>query len=124
MQVIKGSEAPRFELPGLEFTGLVSPSRGSAGLCAWRLTVAPGTAADAPHTLSEDEVFLVAEGAIRLAPEGDVVAAGDAAVVTAGEPIQLSNAGDGPAVIYVTIRSGFEAKMADGASIGTPPWAH
>ena len=123
MMVIRGSEAPRFELPGLEFTGLAAPSRGSAELCAWRLTVAPGTAADAPHTLDHDEVFLVARGAVRLAPGGDVVAAGDAAVVPAGEPIQLSNAGDGPAVVYVTIRAGFQAKMADGTSIGTPPWA-
>ena len=43
--------------------------------------------------------------------------------VPTGEPIQLSNAGDGAAVVYVTIRAGFEAKKADGTAIGTPPWA-
>lgn len=123
MRLIRESEAPRFELPGLEFTALAAPSRGSTELCAWRLTVAPGTAADAPHTLDHEEVFLVADGAIRLAPDGDVVAAGDAAVVPAGEPIQLSNAGPGAAVVYVTIRAGFAAKTADGTAVGTPPWA-
>ena len=92
-------------------------------MCAWRLTVAPGTAADSPHTLDHDEVFLVVSGAIRLAPDGDPVAAGDAAVVPAGEGIQLSNAADGPAEVIVAIRAGFTAKTADGTSVGTPPWA-
>jgi uncharacterized RmlC-like cupin family protein len=123
MRLIRKSEAPRFELPGLEFASFAAPSRGSAELCAWRLTVAPGTAADAPHTLDHDEVFLVVSGAVRLAPDGDPVAAGDAAVVPAGEAIQLSNASDGPAEVIVAIRAGFTAKMADGTSIGTPPWA-
>jgi mannose-6-phosphate isomerase-like protein (cupin superfamily) len=123
MRLIKASEAPRFELPGLEFAGFAAPSRGSAELCAWRLTVAPGTVGDAPHTLDRDEVFLVVSGAIRLAPGGEVVAAGDAAVVPAGEGIQLSNASAGPAEVIVAIRAGFTAKTADGQAIGTPPWA-
>ena len=123
MRLIRESEAPRFELPGLAFAGFAAPSRGSAELCAWRLTVAPGTAAESPHTLDHDEVFLVVSGAVRLAPGGERVTAGDVAVVPAGEAIQLSNAADGPADVIVAIHAGFTAKAADGTVIGTPPWA-
>jgi mannose-6-phosphate isomerase-like protein (cupin superfamily) len=122
MHLIRGTDAPRFALPGLEFTALAAPSRGSAQLCAWRLTVAAGTAGQ-PHVLDRDEVFLVQSGAVRLAPDGEVVAAGDAAVVPAGETIQLANAGDTPAELVVAISAGFTATTADGTAVGTPPWA-
>jgi mannose-6-phosphate isomerase-like protein (cupin superfamily) len=117
------AEAPRFRLPGLEFTGLASPSRGSAGLCTWRLVIAPGLTSSGPHVLDRDEVFMVTAGSIRLAPDADVVAAGDVAVVTAGTPIQLSNAGEGQAEVVVAIAAGFTATGGDGEVIGTPPWA-
>jgi mannose-6-phosphate isomerase-like protein (cupin superfamily) len=123
MHVIRGAEAPTFDLPGVHFTALAAPSRGSGELCAWLLTVDPGPVTRAPHLLDRDEVFLVLDGAIRLSPDGDVVAAGDAVVVPAGEPIQLVNAGAVPARVHVAIRAGFTATGADGTPIGTPPWA-
>lgn len=123
MSIIRLSEAPRFELPGLEFTAMAAPSRGSAGLCTWRLAVAAGLVSPVPHTIDQDEVFMVTSGAVRLSPDGETVHAGDTAIVPAGTEIQLSNAGDTPAEVIVAIRAGFTAKGADGASIGTPPWA-
>lgn len=117
------ADAPRFQLPGLEFTGLASPSRGSSDLCTWRLTLAPGLASPEAHTLDRDEIFMVARGTIRLAPNGEPVAAGDVAVVPAGTPIQVSNVGDGEAEVVVAISAGFTAAAADGSEIGTPPWA-
>ncbi len=66
MTVIRGAQAPRFHLPGVEFTGLAAPSRGS--------------------------------------------------------PIQLVNAGDTAAELYVAIRAGFTGTLADGTNI-SPPWA-
>jgi mannose-6-phosphate isomerase-like protein (cupin superfamily) len=117
------AEAPRFQLPGLEFTGLASPSRGSADLCTWRLTLEPGHTSPEPHTLDRDEIFMVIAGAIRLAPDAEPVRAVDVAVVPAGAPIQVSNAGDGEAEVVVAIAAGFSATAADGAEIGTPPWA-
>jgi mannose-6-phosphate isomerase-like protein (cupin superfamily) len=119
----RSTEAPRFQLPGLEFTGLASPSRGSADLCTWLLTLEPGLTSPEPHTIDRDEVFMVLAGAIRLAPEGDRVADGDVAVVPAGTPIQIANVGDGRAEVVVAIPSGFTATAADGSRIGTPPWA-
>jgi mannose-6-phosphate isomerase-like protein (cupin superfamily) len=117
------AEAPRFQLPGLEFTGLASPSRGSSGLCTWRLVVAPGFTSPQPHLLDRDEIFMVTSGAVRVAPDAEVLSAGDVAVVPAGTPIQLSNAGEGEADVVVAIAAGFTATGGDGEVIGTPPWA-
>jgi mannose-6-phosphate isomerase-like protein (cupin superfamily) len=123
MTTIQATQAPRFELPGLVFTGLASPSRGSADLCTWRLEVEPGFASTDAHTLDRDEVFMVVAGSIRLSPDDVPIEAGDASVVPAGVPIQVSNAGDGPATVIVAIAAGFRATTEDGTEIGTPPWA-
>ena len=122
MQVIRAAEAPRFQLHGVEFTGLAAPSRGSAGLCTWRLAVEPGHGGDAPHTLDRDEVFMVLSGTVQVTPDGDKLSPGDAVVVPAGEPISLTNLGDGQAELYVAITAGFTGTMADGTTI-QPPWA-
>jgi mannose-6-phosphate isomerase-like protein (cupin superfamily) len=119
----RAADAPRFQLPGLEFTGLASPARGSTDLCTWRLTLEPGLSSPEAHTLDRDEIFMVLRGAIRLDPEGDVVAVGDMAVVPAGHPIQVANVGEGEAEVVVAIPAGFSATAADGSQIGTPPWA-
>jgi mannose-6-phosphate isomerase-like protein (cupin superfamily) len=120
---IRADEAPRFRLPGLEFTGVASPSRGSADLCTWRLTLEPGLSSAEHHTLDRDEIFVVVQGPIRLSPDTESLAAGDAAVVPAGTPIQVANLGDGEAEVVVAIPAGFTATAADGSAIGTPPWA-
>ncbi len=123
MNVIRAAEAPAFDLPGLRFTSLASPSSGASETCLWQLDVAPGVDSPDAHTLDRDEVFVVLAGRVRLQSGGVELGAGDAAVVPAGEPIQLANAGDGPARLHVAIQSGFVATMADGTAIGTPPWA-
>jgi len=123
MTTIHATEAPRFDLPGLVFTGLASPSRGSTDLCTWRLEIEPGFASPDAHTLDRDEVFMVVVGSIRLSPGDAPIHPGGAAVVPAGTPIQVSNAGDGPAEVIVAIVAGFRASAGDGSEIGTPPWA-
>ena len=120
---MRAVDAPRFQLPGLEFTGLASPSRGSADLCTWRLTLEPGLTSPELHTLDRDEIFMVLRGTIRLSPDCEPVAAGDAAVVSAGTPIQVANVGETEAEVVVAIPAGFSASAADGTEIGTPPWA-
>jgi mannose-6-phosphate isomerase-like protein (cupin superfamily) len=122
MTVIRAAEAPRFQLPGVEFTGLAAPSRGSAGLCSWRLTVDVGLVGKESHTIDRDEVFMVLSGTVRVTPDGETLGPGDAIVVPAGEPIQLSNLGDTQAELYVAITAGFTGTLADGTAI-TPPWA-
>jgi mannose-6-phosphate isomerase-like protein (cupin superfamily) len=75
------------------------------------------------HTLDQDEIFMVTSGAIQLTPDSTVLRAGDAAVVPAGTPIQLVNAEAEPAAVYVVVRAGFTATLADGTTVDTPPWA-
>jgi mannose-6-phosphate isomerase-like protein (cupin superfamily) len=122
LSVIRAASAPRFELPGVEFTALAAPSRGSADICTWKLTVAPTREPDGPHTLDQDEIFMVLSGSVRATPGGETLGAGDAVVVPAGDPIQLVNLGTEPAELYVAIRAGFVGTLADGTKI-TPPWA-
>lgn len=123
MNVVRASVARSFELPGLRFTSLASPTTNGSETCLWQLDVDAGLDSGQAHSLDRDEVFVVLDGRVRLQPGGPELAAGDAAVVPAGEPIQLSNAGDGAARLHVAIRAGFVATMADGTAIGTPPWA-
>lgn len=122
MTIICAAEAPQFDLPGVHFTGLAAPSRGSAGLCTWRLRLDVGLRNDEPHTLDRDEVFMVLAGSVQLTPDGDKLGAGDAAVVPAGEPIQVRNLGETEAELYVAITAGFTGTMADGTTV-QPPWA-
>ncbi len=123
MYVMTEAEAPRFELPGVEFIGLASPSRGSSTVCTWRMTVAPELRSPQSHTLDRDEIFMVTSGTIQLASDAAAVRAGDVAVVPAGTPIQLVNPHGEPAEAYVVIAAGFTGTMDDGTVIDTPPWA-
>jgi quercetin dioxygenase-like cupin family protein len=121
--ILRAAEAPRFELPGVTFYAMAAPSRGSGQVCTWRVVVAAGHEPDQAHTLDRDEVFLVTAGSLRLGPDGPVLVAGDAAVVPAGRPIAVANPRDEPAEAVVAIAAGFTATMADGTTVGTPPWA-
>jgi len=121
--ILRAAQAPRFEIPGVTFVGMASPSRGTEQLCTWKIVVAAGHESDAAHTLDRDEVFMVLAGTVRLAGGGDLLGSGDAVVIPAGEKIQLSNPGAEPAEVIVAIPAGFSAMAADGTSFGTPPWA-
>lgn len=123
MTVIRGAEAPRFELPGVGFVGYASPSRGSADLCTWHITVAAGLVSPQSHSLDRDEVFMVTAGEVRITPGGPVLRAGDVAVVPAGSAIRLENPCGTPAEAFVAVRAGFTAVSEDGTPIGSPPWA-
>jgi hypothetical protein len=45
MPHIPSSDAPIFRIPGVTFTGLAAPSRGSHETAVWRVTLDPGTPA-------------------------------------------------------------------------------
>ena len=59
MHVIRAAGAETFDLPGVTFTALAAPSRGSAELCAWLITVEPGLESPEAHSLDQDEVFQI-----------------------------------------------------------------
>jgi mannose-6-phosphate isomerase-like protein (cupin superfamily) len=121
MSIIRADQAPTFELPGVKFTAYAAPSRGSAELCTWQITVAPDQEPTA-HTLDRDETFLVLEGRLRVTPDGEDLGPGDVALAPAGETIAVLNPGPVPARAYVAIGAGFIATTHDGQTI-QPPWA-
>lgn len=64
MPLICKEDAPIFQLPGapgVVFTGLVSPKRGSTDVSAWRVRLEPGTPG-APHRVTREEVFVAIAG--------------------------------------------------------------
>jgi mannose-6-phosphate isomerase-like protein (cupin superfamily) len=119
--ILRAADAPRFEIPGVTFIGMASPSRGTEQVCTWKIVVDANHESGEPHTLDRDEVFMVLSGSIGVA--GEVLGPGDVLVVPAGDDIDVSNPGDVPAEVMVAIPAGFTATMADGTPFGTPPWA-
>src|SRR5438045_2767328 len=111
MHVTRASDAETFDLPGVRFTSLAAPRLGSDQICRWQLTVDAGLDTPQAHALDRDEVFVVIDGSVRLTPDGAALQTGDAAIVPAGSPIQLANAGAGPALLHVAVQAGFTATM-------------
>ena len=125
MTYVSMADAPVYSLPGLEFRGLTSPSRGAREICTWHLYVAPELASDEAHSLDREEVFVVLEGRLSVSINGEctTLAPGDAIAVPAGAQLRLANLDSVTAHALVCIATGFQGTMADGQVIGTPPWA-
>lgn len=126
MAIVRAAESPRFDLPGIHFFGLLSPSRGSTELCTWRLEVDPGTGVDGePHQLDHEEVFVILEGSLTITVNGQAsdLTAGDAIAVPARSLLSVANLTSEPAKALVCIPAGFQAFTANGEAFGTPPWA-
>jgi len=123
MPVLKPSESPVFAIPGVTFTGLASPSRGSRETSVWRVRLDPRTPGT-PHRLTREEIFVVLSGNARATVDGAAhdLTPGCTLIVPAGVEFSLEN----------TAPAAFEAialmPVGGAASIGgdepfTPPWA-
>lgn len=123
MSVISASEAPRFTLPGITFTGLAAPSRGARETAAWRIALDPG-APGAPHRVTREEIFIAVAGraVAMVAGERHEIAAGGALVVPADTEFALANPGPEPFEAVVVLPVGGQAAYA-GQEPFTPPWA-
>ncbi|MBS2018218.1 MAG: cupin domain-containing protein [Deltaproteobacteria bacterium] len=126
MTVIHREEAPVFELPhapGVVFTGLASPKRGSKEVSAWRVTLAPHTPGT-PHSVTREEIFVVVRGeaAVTIGETTHHVKAGGAVVVPALTTFSLANDGDVELEAVVVFPVGGQAVLPTGATF-TPPWA-
>ena len=98
------------------------PSAGSAELCAWRTTVAPGTTGQ-PHIVNHEEVFLVLAGTPTMTLDGTPtrLAPGSVVFVPAGSSVRLDNDADEEAQLWVTTVVGLTASTPAGDRI-VPPW--
>ena len=122
MPLISGDAAPTFELPGVTFTGLASPSRGSTQTCVWTLAVDPGVVGE-PHHLDQEEVFVAIKGAAVATVDGEELPlrAGDALVVPPGTSFSIGNPHAEPFVAVAVLPVGGQASWGDGQYF-TPPW--
>jgi quercetin dioxygenase-like cupin family protein len=122
MPVIRSTDAVDHQVHGSTFGSYVAPSRGSAQLCAWRLTVPAGNQGVA-HRPNREEVLLLLDGALTITLDGRLtdLQPGDVALVPAGTEVRVDG-GPSVATAWVTTTPGFEAVMADGSRLA-PPWA-
>jgi mannose-6-phosphate isomerase-like protein (cupin superfamily) len=123
MTLITASAAPVFDLPGVRFIGLASPSRGSRENAVWRVTLQPGTPPQ-PHRLTREEIFVALSGSAEatIAGVSRCVEAGSALVVPRDTEFALANPGTRPFEAVVVLPVGGEALIGDAAPF-VPPWA-
>lgn len=120
---IRREDAPQFDLGGTRVTAYASPSRGSAGVAAWRLVLDPG--AESPlHELTGDEAFvaIAGEAQVELAGEEFRLRAGDGLSVPPRTPFRIRNAGGEPFEAVACVAAGAQARVGGGEPF-SPPWA-
>jgi quercetin dioxygenase-like cupin family protein len=123
MPVITAPPSPTHEVGGTKFTSLATPSLGSARTSVWQVEI-PAGEAPTPHELTDEEIFVVLEGAAAVTIDGLASAAGvgDTIVVPAGVPFVLANAGAQPLRLLCCLPVGGQAVLPGGEPF-TPPWA-
>lgn len=122
MAIFRSIDSVDHQAHGSTFSSYAAPSRGSAQLCAWRLTV-PADQQGVAHRPTREEILLVLDGALQVTLDGasSELGPGDVAVVPAGSEFRVDS-GPAGAAAWVTTTSGLEAVLADGTRLA-PPWA-
>jgi quercetin dioxygenase-like cupin family protein len=120
--VFSPNDSTDYTTHGSSFAAYVNSARGSSQLCAWRLTVPPGTAGVA-HRPNREEVLLVLEGTLHVTLDdgSKQLGAGSVVHVPAGALLRIGSGADGGSA-WVTTTPGLTATTEDGTVI-TPPWA-
>jgi quercetin dioxygenase-like cupin family protein len=123
MPVIAAPTSPTHELGGTKFTSLATPSLGSARTSIWQVEI-PAGETPTPHELTDEEIFVVLDGAAEVTIDGEVSAAGagDAVVVPAGVQFVLASVGDRALRLLCCQPVGGQAVLPGGEPF-TPPWA-
>ncbi|MDV2475930.1 cupin domain-containing protein [Rhodococcus zopfii] len=95
MTVLGITDTVRFDAHGSTFASYVA-SRNSEQLCAWKLTVPPGSRGVA-HRPSRDEVLLVLDGLLHITIDGtpSQVEPGNVALVRAGAEVVVDGGPQG-----------------------------
>jgi mannose-6-phosphate isomerase-like protein (cupin superfamily) len=123
MPIIKSSIAPSFDVHGVRFTGLASPSRGASETSVWRVAIAPATPGTR-HTVDREEIFVAIGGraVVELGDETTELAPGDALVVPSNVPFSIANPHAEPFEAVVALPVGGRATLPGGEPF-VPPWA-
>lgn len=123
MPFVSLSNAPRFELPNVTFTGLASPQRGSKENSVWRVTIAPNSPGQA-HQLTREETIIVLSGTAiaEIGKERHRLSEGDVIIVPAMTDFSLSNDGAEAFEAIAVLPVGGQAIVGNDVPF-TPPWA-
>ncbi len=123
MTVCQAPAAPTHELPGVRFTTLVSPRRGSAETSVWLLEL-HADAEVVPHRVTREEIFVALEGDAIAILDGVAhqLRVGDALALSPDVEFTLATAGPQPFRAMVCLPVGGRAVIGDGPAF-TPPWA-
>jgi mannose-6-phosphate isomerase-like protein (cupin superfamily) len=122
MPIIRKSEAPTFQTPGVTVTGLASPRRGASENCVWRIVIGPATPG-LPHSVTREETFVALSGSAVATLDGveHPLGPGDALIVPPRTVFSLANPSGEPFEAVVALPIGGKA-ITDGDPF-TPPWA-
>jgi quercetin dioxygenase-like cupin family protein len=123
MTIIRATQGTHFELPNVNFSGLISPKQGSKENSLWRFVLAP-KAPGMMHQLTREELMVVTSGEAQVQIGGDIqmVSAGDAIIIPAHTDFSISNESDSSFEGIAVLPVGGQAVMA-GEEPFTPPWA-
>jgi quercetin dioxygenase-like cupin family protein len=123
MPILNAADAVVFNIPGVTFTGLASPSRGSMENSVWKVNLHPHCPGH-PHQLTREEVFVVTDGQ-ALATVGSTtheLHKGSVLIVPAHTDFALANPFPEPFEAVVVFPVGGQAIVANQPPF-TPPWA-
>jgi|SRR5690349_22700344 len=120
--LIRPDDAPTFELPGIGFTGLAAPSRGSSESAVWIVDIAAGTEGT-PHQLTREEIIVAVEGraAATLGGVEYILEEGGALIVPARMDFALANPFERRFRAVAVLPVGGQGIVA--GETFTPPWA-
>ena len=123
MTLILAENAPRFDIPDVQFTGFASPSRGASENSVWRVRIAAGSAG-VPHRLTREEILVAISGNARATLGGKTFdfPAGATLIVPPETDFALANPGSEPFEAIAVLPVGGAARIGGDAPF-TPPWA-
>ena len=122
MPKIDNSQPASFEMAGVRFTPVASPSRGSSETCIWRARIDPGEGVLHHMTREEIIVAMAGEGLVRIDGHTESLRPGDAYAVPAFTDFQLESAGDVPFEVMVVLPVGGRGVIGTEPSF-VPPWS-
>lgn len=123
MPKIDNSQNQSFDIPGVRFTPIASPSRGSSETAVWRCHVQPGSTGRSHH-VTREEIIVALDGAgtVTVGDEAHTLQPGDAFAVPAFTDFKLDCVGETPFEAMVVLPAGGRAVVADQPSF-QPPWS-
>ena len=110
-------------VPGIRFTPIASPSRGTSETAVWRYVVLPGTEGRVHHVTREEIIVATSgEGVVTVGDAAHALRPGDAFAVPAFVDFKVDCAGDAPFEAMVVLPAGGRAVVAGQPSF-QPPWS-